>query len=367
MLERLFTAKSFDPEHVLVSKFDGDKPLCTPDATQRDQLLAWVEGIKSQQLPAWLGLPNNAEKVLLTLRGEGMLRNLLKVSDDELAFTGDGEKEAKPQWMAQIGELAQQWLKLLPKDINRMRRTVDNIKDPLFRFFEREINLGAQLLRDIRHDLEEILSVCRAERKQSNETRALASALQKGVVPVDWLRYTVPKDVTVMDWVLDFSERVKQLARIGASDNLKREEVWLGGTFSPEAYVTATRQQVAQANTWSLEQLHLHVTIGRTDRLDVDSGGKTVVSTLHECALAGMELRGAESSGGNALRLSDEVKTSCDCVEFSWKQESPEGVRLPLYLYGDRRQLVTSLAFAVSPATAFYERGVALVANAALS
>ncbi|KHJ84910.1 hypothetical protein OESDEN_15369 [Oesophagostomum dentatum] len=151
MLERLFTAKSFDPEH----------------------------------LPAWLGLPNNAEKVLLTLRGETMLRNLLKVSDDELAFSGDGEKEAKPQWMAQLGELAQQWLKLLPKDINRMKRTVDNIKDPLFRFFEREINLGAQLLRDIRHDLEEILAVCRAERKQSNETRALASALQKGVVSID--------------------------------------------------------------------------------------------------------------------------------------------------------------------------------------
>lgn len=63
-----------------------------------------------------------------------------------------------------------------------MKRTVENIKDPLFRFFEREINLGAQLLRDIRHDLEEILGVCRAERKQSNETRALAFALQKGVV-----------------------------------------------------------------------------------------------------------------------------------------------------------------------------------------
>ncbi|KAK6016741.1 dynein heavy chain, partial [Ostertagia ostertagi] len=307
ILERLFTAKSFEPEHVLVSKFDGDTPLTTPDATQRDQLLAWVEGIKSQQLPAWLGLPNNAEKVLLTLRGETMLRNLLKVSDDELAFAGDGEKEAKPQWMAQLGELAQQWLKLLPKDMVRMKRTVENIKDPLFRFFEREINLGAQLLRDIRHDLDEILSVCRAERKQSNETRALASALQKGVVPTNWQRYTVPRDVTVMDWVVDFNERVKQLIRIGASDNLKREEVWLGGTFSPEAYVTATRQQVAQANTWSLEQLHLHVMIGRTDRLDV-------------VRLTGMELRGAESTGGNALRLSDEVKTACDCVEFSWKQ-----------------------------------------------
>lgn len=33
--------------------------------------------------------------------------------------------------------------------------------------------------------------------------------------------------------------------------------VWLGGLFIPEAYITATRQYVAQANSWSLEELYL--------------------------------------------------------------------------------------------------------------
>jgi hypothetical protein len=33
--------------------------------------------------------------------------------------------------------------------------------------------------------------------------------------------------------------------------------VWLGGLFIAEAYVTATRQYVAQANDWSLEELQL--------------------------------------------------------------------------------------------------------------
>lgn len=37
-----------------------------------------------------------------------------------------------------------------------MKRTVENIKDPLFRFFEREINLGANLLRDVRNDIIEV-------------------------------------------------------------------------------------------------------------------------------------------------------------------------------------------------------------------
>jgi len=38
--------------------------------------------------------------------------------------------------------------------------------------------------------------------------------------------------------------------------------MWLGGLFIPEAFITATRQFVAHANSWSLEKLYLQV--GRT-------------------------------------------------------------------------------------------------------
>lgn len=35
----------------------------------------------------------------------------------------------------------------------------------------------------------------------------------------------------------------------------------LGGLFVPEAYITATQQYVAQANSWSLEELGLEVNV----------------------------------------------------------------------------------------------------------
>jgi len=35
--------------------------------------------------------------------------------------------------------------------------------------------------------------------------------------------------------------------------------------FIPEAYITATRQYVAQANSWSLEELSLQVAVIRND------------------------------------------------------------------------------------------------------
>lgn len=69
-LEKLFTAKSFDADCVLISNIDGKgTDLCIPDGNSREHFIHWVEKMQYLQLPYWLGLPNNAEKVLLTVRG----------------------------------------------------------------------------------------------------------------------------------------------------------------------------------------------------------------------------------------------------------------------------------------------------------
>lgn len=40
-----------------------------PNGSRRDHFLHWIENLSGIQSPSWLGLPNNAEKVLLTTRG----------------------------------------------------------------------------------------------------------------------------------------------------------------------------------------------------------------------------------------------------------------------------------------------------------
>lgn len=118
--------------------------------------------------------------------------------------------------------------------------------------------------------------------------------LVKGILPPSWRRYTVPRGCTVIQWITDFSQRVKQLQEVsllvsqGGAKELKvlclkircitilytssaiscvlyysfqTFNVWLGGLLNPEAYITATRQCIAQANSWSLEELVLDVTI----------------------------------------------------------------------------------------------------------
>jgi len=62
-----------------------------------------------------------------------------------------------------------------------MKRTVENIRDPLFRFFEREVNAGIQMLASVRRDVEDAILICLGEKKQTNHHRILLASLAKSL------------------------------------------------------------------------------------------------------------------------------------------------------------------------------------------
>ena len=71
--------------------------------------------------------------------------------------------------------------------------------------------------------------------------------------------------MSVSEWIPDFARRLVQLDSLAEVDNLANIEVWLGGLFFPEAYITATRQAVAHRRKWSLETLYLRLDIERVN------------------------------------------------------------------------------------------------------
>lgn len=42
----------------------------------------------------------------------------------------------------------------------------------------------------------------------------MLSELVRGIIPKNWHRYTIPKGCTVMQWITDFSQRIKQLQKV---------------------------------------------------------------------------------------------------------------------------------------------------------
>lgn len=131
------------------------------------------------------------------------------------------------------------------------------------RCFAREVKLGAGILASVKRDLADLMAICSGKKKQTNYHRNLVSNLVRGIIPTSWNQYTVPKTCTVNQWFADFVHRVQQLSKIASlpAKELRLFKVWLGGLFLPEAYITATRQCVAQANSWPLEELVLDVDV----------------------------------------------------------------------------------------------------------
>lgn len=71
--------------------------------------------------------------------------------------------------------------------------------------------------------------------------------------------------MAVSEWIPNLARRLAQLNDIAGMDNLSNVEVWLGGLFFPEAYITATRQAVAHRKRWSLETLNLRLDIEKVN------------------------------------------------------------------------------------------------------
>ncbi|XP_078728003.1 cytoplasmic dynein 1 heavy chain 1-like isoform X1 [Lampetra fluviatilis] len=375
-INRLFTTASFDGDFRLVRMVDGKSDILMPDGIRREEFVQWVEMLPDNQTPSWLGLPNNAEKLLLTTQGTDMLSKLLKMQlledEEDLAHQAPEKKrrpsstsDGRPAWMRTLHTTALNWLGLVPDAVGLLKRTVENIKDPLFRFFEREVNTGMKLLQVVRGDLKDVVHVCEAKKKQTNYLRTLISQLVKGIIPRSWGLYTIPADMTVLQWVSDFSDRVKQLQNIseraasGGAKELKNLHVWLGGLFVPEAYITATQQYVAQANSWSLEELALEVSVTSLQHAALDSCSFGVT---------GLKLQGA-ACNNNKLSLSSAISSDLPLTQLRWirqtlAQAKTNLVTLPVYLNFTRADLIFTIDMEIATKEephSFHERGVAVL------
>lgn len=137
--------------------------------------------------------------------------------------------------------------------------------------------------------------------------------------------------------------------------------------LNPEAYITATRQCVAQANSWSLEELYLEVTI-------TDSSDQTNIP--QDCfAVTGIKLQGAQCRN-NQLLLTSSIMMELPITLLRWIRVSGEEkilsskLSLPIYLNSTRTELLYTVDLNIAPGQdphSFYERGVALLTSTALN
>jgi dynein heavy chain 1 len=371
-VDQIFRPEAFDAGFELVPASGGHPAIVVPEGSRREHFIEWASNLPAFQSPTWIGLPANAEKVLSTTAARELVSKwklCQTVDDDEGATEEVHEDKASshgPAWMQSLLKSSTKALDSLPAALELLERTAEAIKDPLFRFFEREVTVASKLLDRVRTDFEDIRAVCAGERKLTGPISKLIDCIVKGQVPKEWLRYSVPRDTSILVWVPDFVARLRQFAsiseQIAAGADLQSVSVWLGGLLSPEAYLTATRQAVAQAHGWSLEQLHLSIERIKSKKASLD---KT------EFLVTDLRFEGARAEGSSLL-LTDEMFLVEPFTLLRWTKRD-EGlkdgqVNVPLYLNAARAmgKLITQVAFdaggGVKP-TVFTERGIAIVCS----
>jgi len=375
-LDHLFTVVSFEDEFNLTSSKSA--ALIMPPAKTKAQYEEWIEKLPDTETPTWLGLADNAETVLLVNQGKAVLSRLHKMHsleedtlaieeetavDDQADSSGAGPL---PAWSKSIDAIATAWLDSLPKEkLLPLEITAANQQNPLWRFFDRELQLAIGMLNRITNDLKALKQVCVGELKQTNYLRALISSISKGVVPKSWNKYSIPETISVKMWFIDFVERLKQLAHIRSRNNFTTiGTVWLGGLFQPEAFITATRQAAARAHSWSLENLVLNVTV-----LDKDSAKETQQDSFIVKDMA-IQACGWNSETKVLTTAAKEVTANLPPVYFQWvlaedQKRDAKDVTLPLYLNESRTDALLSLAIpadAEVPKKTWFQRGAAILA-----
>lgn len=80
LVRKFLTPVAFEDEHKLVSGVENDDCLALPGTTSMRDFTEWVNRLPEREPPTYLGLPANAEKLLLVGHGKAMISDLSRVT-----------------------------------------------------------------------------------------------------------------------------------------------------------------------------------------------------------------------------------------------------------------------------------------------
>ncbi|CAK4126621.1 unnamed protein product [Aphanomyces euteiches] len=366
LLDKVFHADSFANDFKLVES--ADEQVTITSGKTKEQFLDWIHTLPNANSPLWLGLPTSVETMLVIQQGLRTLRNLQQIqdgldaagdgTDNDVAMTfGSASGDTRPQWIQSVHRKVQTWLtSLLPSDAIKTQDDGKAFDNPIYRCLHREIHLANNLLSTIVTLLRDVQAVCENTLKPTQPVREAMRCLYQDVIPSDWLHvYSVPKDMTLQTWLEDFAQRVAQLRHLSSLpiQSVLAEGVWMGGFFSPEAFLTATRQVMSAELACSLDELELVISIEKTHPSSF--------------AVRGLHLQGMAWTVASGFTVTDVLETPLATCYLSWQKDSVISRKLPVYLDAQRLVILFEVAIPIEYANnagdhVWAERAVAFTA-----
>ena len=331
-----------------------------PNKTSNSGYIEWANSLPDTESPEWSGLPNNAEKLVRETASRRFITEMNKIqgTEDEELSTGTSGDKAQVGWLVSVQEKSEKLLGSLPNEVMNLHGNEESANDPIFRFLKREVAVAIKLLNKVREDLKQLILMAKGEAKSSNELREIAKNIFNDTVPKVWEVYP-SLELNITEWILDLKNRINQLNSITQSDDYGKSNLWLGGLIFPEAYLTATRQSVAQEFSVSLDELVLSVELVK----EINSIEKNAF------VLKGLCIEGAEwDYSSNKLIMTDNLFCQLPAFLLKWniRKNTDLGKMfpIPVYLNNSRKNLLFSVFIkndSVLSDSDWYQRGIALI------
>lgn len=96
LVNQSLTPAAYEIGHKLVEGSEQETSLVVPSGTSLQEFMGWIQKLPEREPPTYLGLPANAEKLLLVGLGKSLIQNLKKVTE----LLDEGE-----QLMAEVAEV----------------------------------------------------------------------------------------------------------------------------------------------------------------------------------------------------------------------------------------------------------------------
>ena len=358
-----FNEKTYDLNYPLfkTSSENQANVLIVPEKSNNAGYLEWVNALPNVESPEWSGLPNNAEKLVRETASHRFITEMNKiqgVEEEELGSTESAGKSAQASWLVTLQEKGEKLLKALPEQVKPLTATEQSNNDPIFRFLLREVAVASKLLNKVRDDLKQLISMAKGEGKSTNELRDIAKNVFNDSVPKVWQIYST-LELNVTEWILDFKSRITQLNKITQASDYGRSGLWIGGLIFPEAYLTATRQSVAQELKVPLDELMLSVELVKN------------ITTVDKQSfvLKGLCIEGAEwNYDEDKLIMTDSLFSQLPPFLLKWSVKKDANMKnifpIPVYMNTMRKNLLFSVFIkneSVLSDSDWYQRGIALV------
>mmetsp|Transcript_7815 Transcript_7815/g.12148 ORF Transcript_7815/g.12148 Transcript_7815/m.12148 type:complete len:1370 (-) Transcript_7815:134-4243(-) len=356
-VNKFFSAESYSRAFPLASKLSRDTKkmesiIKIPDFRGFTDFYNWIKDLQELSSPEYLGLPANAKSLLLREQARRLVEvfGRLQITDTESAsiLSPHERKERRgsitsshPPWWERVGKLVKYWLKIFPPKIFSLTSGRPAAASALIRCLQREIAMFKSQHEIIFSDLKNADAYFEGKQQASNRTRDVLRVLgTEDKAPRTWNISSRDVNMSASVWMQDLINRIQGINQVaqGFVKDIGQRPIWLGGLCNPEAFVAASRQEVARAEKCAVDSLELKVVISESP-----------ASSGSEFTYHGFTLFGAESIE-NKLVLSEQESQKLPFVHFQWCKKASnqprvesKSVVLPVYLDSSRKKYLFQL------------------------